>query len=442
MCMGIEKKTYYINGGKALSGAISAGGSKNVSFPILASALLCRNEVVIGNVPKIRDIDILVQILEKLGVDVQSRECEKSVCFTVPQTVSSVVPYDLGSKIRGGLYLLGALLAREGKAVIPFPGGCDIGERGFLLHIDALRRMGAEIDLIDGNIVAECRQLHGVQIALPFPSKGVTINLILAATAAVGDTVIENANTSPDLLHVCEFLSDIGVDIEGMGTSRVVVHDCRRQIREQHNIFRIPPDKIEVATILVAGLMTKGAVTVKGIFKRDIEDFLAQIEKMNVSYTLKEGNISVKWNKDIVGASVITGFPPKIDPDYEPILASLLCVLKEKVKIYDSINPERHSRYLPELIRLGALINEEDNATAEITGVEKLVGCDELYGKDLRGTVGLLLAALSIPRKTVLHGAEIVERGYECLHEKLKYLGADILCLPTEEIPSDKKNLI
>ena len=387
----------------------------------------------IDNVPKIQDIDILLKILSALEIDVQRQDNSHIVLFDIPETIGSVVPYELGSKIRGGLYLLGALLAKTGRATIPFSGGCDIGDRGFKLHIEALRSMGAEIDTRDGNIVAECRQLYGTHIVLPYPSKGVTGNLLLASTAAIGDTVIENANTGPDLLHLGKLLSTMGVKIDGLGTTCITIHECRSKFSKLNELFCIPPDKIEVATLLVAGLITQGEVTVNNAAREDINDFLHQMKEMQVAINVENRSVTAGWSSDIKGAPVISGFPPAIDPDYEPILAPLLCLLSGKVTIYDAINPERHARYLPELIRMGAKIEVNDNVTAQIDGVEKLSGCENIYGKDLRGTVALLLAALSIRATTILHGIENIERGYEDLFLKLNQLGADIACVCVED---------
>ena len=404
-----------------------------MSFPILASIILGQGEIVIDNVPKIRDIDILLKILSALGIDVQRQDNSDNVLFDIPETIGSIVPYGLGSKIRGGLYLLGALLAKTGRATIPFPGGCDIGDRGFRLHMEALRSMGAEVDTRDGNIVAECKQLYGTHIILPYPSKGVTGNLILASTAAIGDTVIENANTSPDLLYLGKLLSAMGVKIDGIGTTCITVHECRSKFSKLNEHFCIPSDKIEVATLLVAGLITQGEVTVNNVVREDIIDFLYQMKEMQVAVNIENRSVTAGWSSDIKGAPVITGFPPAIDPDYEPILAPLLCLLSGKVTIYDAINPERHARYLPELIRMGAKIEVNDNTTAQIDGVDKLSGCEDLFGKDLRGTVALLLAALSIHATTILHGIENIERGYENLFLKLNQLGADIVCVSMED---------
>lgn len=352
----------------------------------------------------------------------------------IPDSIETVVPIELGGKIRGVLYFLGALLAKMGKATIPLPGRCDIGERGYKLHIDAMRQMGANVKVTSSGIEASCDTLRGKHIVLPFPSRGVTGNIMLAATGAIGDTIIENANTSPEIINLGKFLINMGVEIEGIGTNKIIVHECSKQLSLLKKEIVIPPDKIEVATMLMAGIITHGQITVKDVVLDDLSDFIDYLYRMNINVSVDKNNITAKWSEDIRGTSVIIGFPPAIDPDFEPIIASLLCTLEGKHRIHDSINPERHLRFLPELTKLGACIEILDNTTADIIGVPKLNGSMDLQGKDIRGAVSLVLAALSTKEPSIVYGIEQIDRGYEKLEVKLRQIGAKIQRINIKEL--------
>lgn len=321
-----------------------------------------------------------------------------------------------------------------GKAIIPLPGGCDIGDRGYELHIDAMRQLGVNVKVTSSAIEAGCDVLRGKYILLPFPSRGVTGNLMLAATGAVGNTIIENANTSPEIISLGNFLINMGVEIEGIGTNKIIVHECSKPLSLMKKEIAIPPDKIEIATLLIAGIITHGQITVKGIVSDDLRDFVDYLHRMNINVSIDNDSITAKWSENIKGTSVFTGLPPAIDADFEPIIASLLCTIKGKYRIYDSINPERHLRFLPELIKMGAQIKILDNVTADLIGIPKLSGSMDLQGKDIRGAVSLVLAALSAKGTSVIYGIEQIDRGYEKLEVKLRQIGARIERINIEEL--------
>ncbi len=418
-------QVFSINGGNKLEGVVEVGGSKNAAFPILAASILMDESVLVKRVPKIKDIMITLDILRSLGIQVNEVQ-NSEFNIVVPDKIKTTIPSELGMLIRGSLYFLGALLTKMKKAVIPIPGGCKIGKRGFSVHLDALKQMGAHVNVSSTEIEVSCDTLVGQHIKLPFPSRGVTGNIMMVATRAKGITVIENADTSPEIVSMGSYLTNMGVKIRGLGTSRIEIEPINKPFLISSGEFTIPPDKIGVATLLVAGLVTKGEITVKKVIVEDVKDFLGYLHKMNVPIIINKDEITVKWSKNIKGIPFVTGFPPMIDPDYEPILIPLLSLLNGTHLVKDGVNEERHGCFLPELVKMGANITVVDNNTAYITGCDSLNARKDLYGKDIRGGVSLVIAALSASGNSIIHGIDQIDRGYERLEKQLQQIGAKI----------------
>lgn len=412
----------HVHGGIKLAGHVTPSGSKNAAFPILAATLLSDAPSTIHRVPDILDIRASLEILAALGMDVRRAGAELGTYRIVQSGVLEPrVPLELGSKIRGSYYFLGALLARTGAAFIPVPGGCNIGDRPFDLHLEAMKLLGADVGETPLGIEARCRRLRGTRIQLPFASRGATGNVLLAATTAQGTTVLENANASPEILSLGRMLAAMGAKIKGLGTPVVSIEGVSSLNSAE---FSVPADKVEAGTLLLAGLMTRGQVEVTEVDITDLDALLHCLSTMNVPIATSSNSVAVHWSPTMRGVSVMSGLPPKIDPDFEPLLAALLGLLSGSHTISDPINQDRHQNYLPQLMKMGASVEVVDRTTARIRGVEQYHPRRDLVGNDIRSACALVLASLATNGHSVIDGLPSLDRGYERLDEKLGTLGA------------------
>lgn len=418
-------QVFEIEGGHKLEGTISAGGSKNAAFPVLAGAVLLDEPIQINNVPRINDVDCFIEILDEIGAKVE-RVGENSVKID-PRTINTtVVPTELGNKIRGSYYFLGALLSKFDKASIPQPGGCSVGERPMEQHFIALEKLGFQFE--DGEeSTTGTRHSSGehTSVTLPFPSRGTTINTLLAASLQDGHTTeIINYNKSPETLSLVDFLTQSGADIEQYEDRIFITGKDRLSL----NNFDVIPDKIEVATLLTAGLITKGSVTVDNVHLPHIRVFLEKLEKIGINCEIDGNTVTARYQENAVlnPVDVISGLNPlDIDADFEPILAALLCSVQGNSRIEDAINPARHSKYIPYLNNLGANITEESETIATIHGGTSFrsgVG----IAHDIRGGVAQMLAMLSSGGTSYLANISQIQRGYEGIDEKINKLGGRI----------------
>jgi len=418
--------SFVIEGGKPLKGIISAGGSKNAAFPILAAAILLDEPIQINNVPRINDVDCFIEILIEIGAKVD-RNGENSIRID-PRTIhSKTVPTELGNKIRGSYYFLGALLSKFGNATIPQPGGCSIGERPMEQHFIALDKLGYTFEEGEESTTGVRRNLLEklTSIVLPFPSRGTTINILLAASLLEGHTTeIVNYNKSPETLSLIDFLSKSGALINQYGDRIFITGRNRLSLEE----FEIIPDKIEVATLLTAGLITKGSVTVDNVHLADVQPFLNKLTEIGFGYEVDGQKVTVKYREDLIlkPVDVISGLNPEdIDADFEPILAALLCTVKGESKIQDDINPARHSKFIPYLNSLGANIIEISDVLATVNGgIEFKPGVGMAH--DIRGGISQMLAMLATNGTSYLSNILQIERGYENIETKIKKLGGNI----------------
>jgi len=417
---------YYfeINGGKKLSGIIKAGGSKNASFPVLAVTILLSNKVAIDNLPNIEDVKCFLKILKKLGADVKYINSNK-VIIDSSNIFNSDVPYILGSKIRGSYYLLGVLISKFGKAKIPYPGGCNIGNRPMDLHIKSLEKLGVKFNINDKTISGLLINTgkKKAEIKLPFPSRGATINIILASVLREGKIVkIINANYSPETNCLINFLVEAGANIKRQGDNIVIRGVGRLKIDK----FSIIPDKVEVATLLCAGLITGGKVTVKDVNIDELKPFLSKLSEIGIKVNIKNKSVTTILSNDLKSVKVVSGLKsPRIDADFEPILTSLLCTIKGKSVIEDKINPERHSKFIPQLNKMGARIKMVNDTKAIIDGGIKFKPAD-VTSNDIRGGASLILAALAAEGKSKIRNVFQIDRGYENIEKKLQSLNANI----------------
>jgi UDP-N-acetylglucosamine 1-carboxyvinyltransferase len=418
--------SFRIIGGNKLVGDVIASGSKNASFPILAATVLLSDPITLHNLPQIEDIRCFLAILKDLGAEIDYKG-RNSVTIDPTNINKSVVSEFLGSKIRGSYYLLGALLARLGEATIPYPGGCDVGERPMDLHITALTKIGAQFD-DNGKIVMgklKNKLQDNTLIEFKFPSRGATINTILAASLLNNiTTTLVNVNNSPETESLITFLSQSGVKIYRHGDNLVIQGKAKIKLDE----YYIMPDKIEVATMIAAGLVTGGKVRVIGGILEHVKPFLDKLLEIGYEYQSEHNEICA-WHPVAIKlkpVDIISGLTyPFIDADFEPILAVLLSTISGDALIEDAMNPKRHSQFIPQLNSMGARIDMITDSKAVIHGGTNFVPANVMC-KEIRGGVAITLAALSSEGESHIGNINQIDRGYENLDIKLASLGANI----------------
>ncbi len=417
-----------IRGGNKLTGEVHVSGSKNSSVALIPAALMIDGWCVIENVPDISDVKVLVDVLRKLGavVDYQDRNTLK---IDSTKVSSHTAAYEMVRQLRASYYLIGALLARFGKAEVDFPGGCDFGFRPIDQHIKGLEAMGAKIEVKGGLIVAEVgkpqKKLKGSQIYLDVVSVGATINLMLAASKAEGTTTIENAAKEPHVVDTANFLNAMGADIKGAGTDIIKIRGVRHL--PGGAVHCVIPDMIETGTFMITAAATGGDVTVKNMIPKHMESLTAKLLEMNVNVMEGEDWIRIAGLREgsgkLLKASLKTLPYPGFPTDLHPQMAVLLCMAEGMSTITESIWDLRF-QYVDELKRMGARIRVEGRI-AVIEGITPLSGAN-VRAADLRAGASMVIAGLIASGVTQVHNANYIDRGYENFESKLKSLGADI----------------
>ncbi len=422
-----------VTGNKALNGDVLISGAKNSALKKMAAALvLGKGKVTLRNVPDLTDIDNMSEIIRFLGGTVEKNG--STVIIDSTDLSSEFVPYELASKFRASFIVLGALVARFKKAKVSLPGGCNIGARKLDLHYKGLKALGTTIKEDQGYVFAEADKLIGNRIYLDIPSNGATENILLASVLAEGETVVENAACDPEIVDLAEFLNAMGCDIRGAGTSTIHIHG--KKIEELHDAEHSTiPDRIEAATYLLAGMVTKGKVTIKGVIEEDLHALLSKIEEVGAEVIIKPStcelygidnlvDITVDASKnELKGVDVTTIWYPGFPTDVQAQITSLLAVCTGTSTVTETIYEARF-QYVEELQRMGANITV-NGKVAIIKGVEEMTGA-KVKGKDLRSTAALVVAAFAAKGTSQIFGLEFLDRGYEHLVEKFLKIGADI----------------
>lgn len=418
-----------IKGGNKLEGEVNTSGSKNAGFPVLAGLVLLNKPITLTNVPDIEDFRDFISILKKLGAKIEKGK--NNSYFIDPTTInSSSVDETLGNKIRGSYYLLGSLISKFGKASIPQPGGCNIGNRPMDLHLESLKQFGVNFSFEGEILTAKLSDKSNskVEIVLPFPSRGATINSILTASLLENvETIIRNSDQSPEATNLIEFLRLAGLEIQRKGKD-IAIKGVKELRLENHSIA---PDKIEVGTLLVGGLITNGEVKVKNIKRNDLKQLEFILSQIGAKYVINDEYISVLPNQlnTLKSAFLISGlYSPCIDADYEPVFTPLLCKVNGNSIIDDTINAERHSRFIYKLNEMGASIIEISPTRAVIEGKRN---CEfkpnkNLVASDIRGGVAQLIAALTAQGESRIGNIVQIDRGYEFIEKKFQQLGGNI----------------
>ncbi len=416
---------YAIKGGNPLVGEVEIGGAKNAALAILAAAAMTDETVVIENVPDLRDTMVMLQAMESIGVQVE-RENRHTVRINAKNIRNLVIEDDGIKKIRASYYFLGALLGRYKKAEVALPGGCNIGLRPIDQHIKGFRALGAEVRIEHGLIITEAERLRGSHIYFDGVTVGATINVMLAAALAEGQTIIENAAKEPHVVDVANFLNSMGASIKGAGTDVVRI----RGVQKLHGTeYTVIPDQIEAGTFMFAAAVTKGDVTVKSVIPKHLESISAKLMEIGCEVEESDDAVRVVAAKPLTHTQVKTlpypGFPTDMQPQITVALG-----LSRGISIVTESIFENRFKYVDELTRMGASIKVESN-TAIIDGVAKYTGAS-LTAPDLRAGAALVTAALAAEGVSTIDDVNFIERGYEDFPQKLQSLGAQIEKVNTE----------
>ncbi|MCM1191895.1 MAG: UDP-N-acetylglucosamine 1-carboxyvinyltransferase [Butyrivibrio sp.] len=410
---------YAIKGGNPLVGDVEIGGAKNAALPILAASAMTGESVYIENIPDVRDVNVLLEAMENIGVVVKRIDRHK-VLLNAGNVSSLVIEDEALKKIRASYYLVGALLGKYKHAEVVLPGGCDIGSRAIDQHIKGFRALGATVTIEHGLIKAKADKLTGSHIYMDVSSVGATINVMMAAVMAEGVTIIENAAREPHVVDLANFLSSMGANIKGAGTDVIRIKGVPRLHGSEYTVI---PDQIEAGTFMFAAAVTKGDVTVKNIIPKHLESITAKLLEIGCEVEEIEDCIRVVASKPLKHTQVKTLPYPGFPTDMQPQITVALALSRGTSIVTESIFENRF-KYVDELTRMGANIKVEGN-TAIIDGVAKYTGAS-ISAPDLRAGAALVTAALAAEGVTIVDDIRYIQRGYEDFHLKLQALGAQI----------------
>lgn len=400
-------------------GEVEIGGAKNAALPILAASILTDETVYIENLPDVRDTGVLLKAMQSVGVIVKHTDRHKIV-LNASQIKDLVVDDENIKKIRASYYLIGAMLGKYKRAEVALPGGCDIGCRAIDQHIKGFRALGAEVRIEHGLIKTKAEHLMGSHIYMDVVSVGATINVMMAATMADGQTIIENAAKEPHVVDLANFLNSMGANIKGAGTDVIRI----KGVNKLHGTeYAIIPDQIEAGTFMFAAAITKGDVTVKNVIPKHLESISAKLLEIGCEIEESDDCMRVVASKPLINTHVKTLPYPGFPTDMQPQITVALALSKGTSIVTESIFENRF-KYVDELTRMGANIKVEGN-TAIIDGVGKYTGAS-ISAPDLRAGAALVLAGLAAEGFSMVDDIQYIERGYEDFHLKLQGLGAQI----------------
>lgn len=411
-----------IIGNKKLEGEINISGAKNAALPLLASTILAKNRIKIGNLPDVVDINTLLKLLEKLG---SSYTKDKNTIHIETSTINNTkATYDIVKTMRASILVLGPLLARFGHCEVSLPGGCAIGQRPVDLHLKALEQMGAKIEIKSGYIQASCEDgLKGAKIVFDKVTVGGTENIIMAASLATGTTTIINAAKEPEIVQLCEILQDAGVDIKGVGTSKLIIQGSDKKLLEFKD-FNVIPDRIEAGTYMCAAAITNSKLTITNIIPLHLEAIISKLEEMNFEIIQEENSLTIMPTKDIKPVNIVTSEYPGFPTDMQAQFMALATQANGTSTIDERLFENRFM-HVSELLRLGADIHLNGNI-ATINGTPSKLNGTDVMATDLRASSALVLAALVAQGETDIHRIYHLDRGYENLEKKLSKIGVNI----------------
>ena len=410
-----------VRGGSRLSGEVRVAGSKNATLALMAAALLGRGEMVLRNVPRLTDVDHMLEMLRALGAHADwDPEDERSVRIS-PESVSTPeAPYDLVRKMRASFMVLGPLVARFGCGRVSEPGGCAIGVRPVDQHLKGLRALGAKIRLDHGTVEAFGARLRGAQINFDSVTVTGTQNVMMAATLAEGETVLDNAAREPEVSELADVLNRMGAQIRGAGSDRIVIQGVPELRAVSHEVSG---DRIEAGTLLTAGMVTRGNVCVTGIDPVSMDSMLGKLRETGAEISMTSNSVRVQAEAPAEPIRLVTGPYPGFPTDMQAQLMAVLCVGRSSSVVTETVFENRFM-HVPELVRLGADISLEGRS-AHVRGCRGLAAAP-VMATDLRASACLLVAALAARGETVVNRVYHIDRGYERIEAKLRSLGAEI----------------
>lgn len=411
-----------VSGGGALRGKVQISGAKNTCLKLMSAALLTDQPLSLTNVPQLSDIKTLSSLLESHGCEVMVKQEGRVMTLNAREITNRKADYEIVRKLRASFNVLGPLLAREGEAIVSLPGGCAIGARKVDLHMMAMEKFGAKIELDGGYVHATAPNgLVGAVIDFPFVSVGATENALTAATLAKGTTVIKNAAREPDTVDLAKCLVAMGAKISGAGTSEITIEGVERLHGASHEVI---VDRIELGTFMIAPALCGGEVELLGGRLDLIGAFAEKLEAAGVDIWESAGGLSVKRRADHITAVNVTTAPfPGYPTDLQAQFMALMCTAQGQSRLEETIFENRFM-HAPELVRMGANI-EVEGGIAQVTGVDSLKGAP-VMATDLRASVSLILAGLAAQGETIVSRVYHLDRGYERIEQKLSNLGAKI----------------
>ena len=418
---------YIMKGGNPLVGEVTISGAKNAALGILAASILTDEDVLIENLPDVRDINVLLEALSEIGARVE-RTDRHTVRINAKGIHAVRVDDEYIRKIRASYYFIGALLGRYKSAEVPLPGGCNIGSRPIDQHLKGFRALGARVEVENGAVVAHAIDLVGSHIYLDMVSVGATINIMMAATLAEGETIIENPAKEPHVVDVANFLNSMGANVKGAGTDVIRI----RGVKQLHGTeYSIIPDQIEAGTFMCAAAITRGDVMVQNVIPKHLEAISAKLIEMGCEVTEFDEAVRVVGRPKHAHTDIKTLPYPGFPTDMQPQITVTLALAEGTSVVTESIFENRF-KYVDELARMGGRIKVEGNS-AIITGVKKLTGA-QVNAPDLRAGAALVIAGLAAEGYTVVDEIGYIQRGYENFEKKLQGLGAMI-----EKVDSEKE---
>lgn len=409
-----------VEGGTPLSGRISVSGAKNAALVLIAASMMAEGETFLENVPHIKDVEVMIQILNELGV--KSSWCADGSLSIIStgEFINVTTSYELTKQVRASNLFLGALLGRQAEAAVSMPGGCDIGSRPMDLHLKGAEALGVKIRLEHGNIYAEGRNMQGARVYLDFPSVGATENIIMMACKTPGLSIIENAAKEPEIIDLSNFLNSMGADIRGAGTDLIKIKGVERLHAGRYSII---PDRIEAGTYMLAAAASRGEVLVENVIPTHLHPVIAKLQETGCTVEEQGSALYVKAADVLTAVDVKTLPYPGFPTDMQSQIMALLLKARGNSVIVENVF-EKRFQIVDELKRMGARIKIEGR-TAIVEGLDRIYGA-KVKATDLRAGAGLIIAALSAEGTTVIDNAVYIFRGYERVAEKFRFLGADI----------------
>ncbi|MCX7678888.1 MAG: UDP-N-acetylglucosamine 1-carboxyvinyltransferase [Spirochaetes bacterium] len=411
---------YKITGGKKLKGEVKISGAKNAALPIIVASLLADGETVLCNVPNLKDVFTMLKVIECLGAETEY-DAEKNILKIKTNKIKKAeIPYELVKTMRASVYVMGPMLARLGFADVSLPGGCAIGERPIDIHLAGFESLGAEIGIERGYVIAKAKKLKGTRFIMRKVSVGATINIMMAAVMADGETILENCAMEPDVVDCANFLMKMGAKIEGAGSEKIIIQGVKK-LNPIH--YTIMPDRIEAGTYLLAGAITRGDVTVTNVISEHVSALCSALSEIGFQIRRGKDWIRVLPGKKLRGIYVKTLPYPGFPTDLQAPIMALMTTLPGISVVNETIFENRFT-HVGELRRMGAKIEVEGNMAIVHGGTQ--LSAAPVMMSDLRAGASLVLAALAAKGTTEIRRIYHSDRGYEKLSEKLSSLGADI----------------